>query len=93
MKRTELQSGASAPYAWKLVGSAVLGAFADRFGRRTIFIFSMLWYSVTTLAMALQHSAVGIDAWRFFTGIGLGLELVTIDTYIAELVPASVRGP
>jgi putative MFS transporter len=42
--------------------------------------------------MALQHSAVGIDAWRFFTGIGLGLELVTIDTYIAELVPACVRG-
>jgi len=42
--------------------------------------------------MALQQSAIGIDAWRFLTGIGLGLELVTIDTYIAELVPANVRG-
>jgi len=52
----------------------------------------MLWYSFTSLGMAFQHSAVGIDTWRFFTGIGLGLELVTIDTYIAELVPASVRG-
>jgi putative MFS transporter len=89
---TDQASFAAATFADLFVGSAVLGAFADRFGRRTIFIFSMLWYSVTTLGMALQHSAVGIDAWRFFTGIGLGLELVTIDTYIAELVPASVRG-
>ncbi len=89
---TDQASFAAATFAGLFVGSAVLGAFADRFGRRTIFIFSMLWYSVTTLGMALQHSAVGIDAWRFLTGIGLGLELVTIDTYIAELVPASVRG-
>jgi len=89
---TDQASFAAATFAGLFVGSALLGAFADRFGRRTIFIFSMLWYSVTTLGMALQHSAVGIDAWRFFTGIGLGLELVTIDTYIAELVPASVRG-
>jgi putative MFS transporter len=89
---TDQASFAAATFAGLFVGSAVLGAFADKFGRRTIFIFSMLWYSVTTLGMALQHSAVGIDAWRFLTGIGLGLELVTIDTYIAELVPASVRG-
>jgi putative MFS transporter len=89
---TDQASFAAATFAGLFVGSAVLGAFADRFGRRTIFIFSMLWYSVTTLGMALQHSAIGIDAWRFLTGIGLGLELVTIDTYIAELVPASVRG-
>ena len=89
---TDQASFAAATFAGLFVGSAVLGAFADRFGRRTIFIFSMLSYSVTTFGMALQHSSVGIDAWRFFTGIGLGLELVTIDTYIAELVPASVRG-
>ena len=89
---TDQASFAAATFAGLFVGTAVLGAFADKFGRRTIFTLSMLWYSVTTLGMALQHSAVGIDAWRFFTGIGLGLELVTIDSYIAELVPASVRG-
>jgi putative MFS transporter len=89
---TDQAGFAAATFAGLFVGTAVLGAWADRFGRRTIFIFSMLWYSVTTLGMALQHSAVGIDSWRFFTGIGLGLELVTIDTYIAELIPASVRG-
>jgi putative MFS transporter len=89
---TDQASFAAATFAGLFIGSAALGAFADKFGRRTIFTVSMLWYSVTTLGMGLQQSAVGIDAWRFLTGIGLGLELVTIDTYIAELVPASVRG-
>src|SRR5258707_3144597 len=39
---TDQASFAAATFAGLFVGSAVLGAFADRFGRRTIFIFSML---------------------------------------------------
>jgi putative MFS transporter len=31
-------------------------------------------------------------AWRLIAGIGIGVELVTIDTYIAELMPKDVRG-
>jgi putative MFS transporter len=30
--------------------------------------------------------------WRFLGGIGIGVELVTIDTYIAELAPPAARG-
>ena len=30
--------------------------------------------------------------WRFITGIGIGIELVTIDAYIAELMPKEIRG-
>src|ERR1700693_5377378 len=43
---TDQASFAAATFAGLFVGSAVLGAFADRFGRRTIFIFSMLWYTL-----------------------------------------------
>src|ERR1700737_2983656 len=89
---TDQASFAAATFAGLFIGSAALGAFADKFGSRTIFTVSELWFSVAPRGMGLQQSAVGIDAWRFLTGIGLGLELVTIDTYIAELVPASVRG-
>ena len=42
--------------------------------------------------MAFQTTAFGLDLWRFIAGIGIGVELVTIDTYIAELVPRHVRG-
>ena len=30
--------------------------------------------------------------WRFIAGVGVGVELVTIDTYVTELVPKSTRG-
>ncbi len=35
-----------------------------------------------------------LDAWRLFAGIGIGVEFVTIDTYLSELVPkeAARRG-
>jgi putative MFS transporter len=42
--------------------------------------------------MAFQTSAFGLDLWRFLAGIGIGVELVTIDTFIAELVPSRIRG-
>ncbi|MGH7211391.1 MAG: MFS transporter, partial [Acetobacteraceae bacterium] len=30
--------------------------------------------------------------WRFIAGIGIGVELVTIDTYVSELIPRRERG-
>ncbi|MGH7750115.1 MAG: MFS transporter, partial [Candidatus Dormibacteria bacterium] len=39
-----------------------------------------------------QNSAVSIDVWRFIASVGIGVELVNIDTYIAELVPKESRG-
>ena len=74
------------------VGTAVLGFLADRFGRRAIFTLSLLWYMVASAVMAFQTTASGLDLWRFLAGVGIGVELVTIDTYIAEIVPKEVRG-
>ena len=74
------------------VGTIAFSQVADRYGRRTIFTASLLWYSAMTLLMALQNTAAGIDLWRFMAGIGIGVELVTIDTYLAELLPRRVRG-
>jgi putative MFS transporter len=42
--------------------------------------------------MAFQTSGFAVDLWRFIAGIGIGVELVTIDTYVAELVPLTHRG-
>ena len=73
-------------------GTALFGFVADRFGRRTIFTVSLLWYTAAASIMAFQTTAFGLDLWRFIAGVGIGVELVTIDTYIAELVPSAVRG-
>ncbi len=74
------------------VGTAVFGFVADRLGRRTIFTVSLLWYAAAALVMAFQQDAFHLNLWRFICGIGIGVELVTIDTYIAELAPPAVRG-
>src|SRR6185437_13544317 len=65
---------------------------ADLYGRRVIFTTSLLWYSVATVIMAFQNSGTGLLIWRVIAGIGIGVELVTIDTYLAELMPKAVRG-
>jgi putative MFS transporter len=83
---------AAVTFAGLFVGTIAFSQVADRYGRRTIFTVSLLWYSAMTLLMALQNTAAGIDLWRFMAGIGIGVELVTIDTYLAELLPRRVRG-
>jgi MFS transporter, putative metabolite:H+ symporter len=79
-------------FAGMWAGSVGFGFIADRLGRRAIFTFSLLWYCLATLVMAFQTSAQGIDLWRFIAAVGVGLEQVTIDTLLPELVPAESRG-
>jgi putative MFS transporter len=79
-------------FAGLWLGTALFGFVADRLGRRAIFTFSLVWYAAAAVGMALQHDAAGLALFRFLGGIGIGVELVTIDTYIAELSPRDVRG-
>ena len=74
------------------LGTIVCGFLADRFGRRAIFTWSLLWYTAANVVMAFQYTAVGLNVWRFVVGLGLGVEMVTIGTYISELVPKQIRG-
>ena len=83
---------AAATFIGLFIGTLAVSRVADRFGRLAIFTLSLLWYTAATVTMALQSSALGIDLWRFIAGVGIGVELVTIDAYIAELVPREVRG-
>ncbi|MCW3193624.1 MULTISPECIES: MFS transporter [Xanthomonas] len=56
-----------------------------------MFTFALIWYTAATVAMGLQSTASGVIVLRFVVGIGLGIELVTIDTYLSELVPRHMR--
>ena len=63
------------------------GFLADRFGRRTVFVASLLWYTVANVVVALQTDAFGLNLWRFISGVGLGVEMVTIGAYLSEMAP------
>jgi len=83
----------AALFAGLFVGTFVFSFLSDRFGRRSIFTWALLWYSVGAFIMAFQTTSPSIDLWRFIASIGLGVEIVNIDAYVSELVPKNQRGP
>ena len=92
----DLQGFASfvaALFAGLFVGTLAFSWLSDRFGRRSIFTFALLWYSIGAFIMAFQTTPETIDLWRFIASVGLGVELVNVDTYVSELVPKEQRGP
>ena len=82
----------SAGFAGMFVGANVLSIVADRLGRRRVFILNLFVYSLFSLAAAFSPNVETFLVLRFLAGIGLGAELVLVDTYLAEFVPARVRG-
>ena len=89
---TDQATFAAVTFLALFISTMLFAPIADRYGRRAIFTFSLLWYAAATILMALQNTAFRIDFWRFIASIGIGVELVTIDSYIAELVPKHIRG-
>src|SRR5271166_2323755 len=89
---TGIAGFAAAMFLGLFIGTAIFSFVADRFGRRTIFTWSLLWYTAATVVMAFQRDVFGLNLWRFIAGIGVGVELVTIDSYLSELVPRQLRG-
>jgi len=82
----------AASFSGLFIGTIFFSWLADIFGRRSIFTFALLWYSVCTLVMAFQDTAASVNTWRLIASIGIGVELVNIDTYLSELVPQARRG-
>jgi putative MFS transporter len=82
----------AATFAGLFAGTFFLSFLADRFGRRAIFTYALLCYSAASVAMACQTTSGGVLLWRFIAGVGIGVEIITIDAYITELVPSWMRG-
>ena len=73
-------------------GALVLGYATDRLGRKRLFMFSLIWYLVWTLATAASFGFESFVFFRFMTGIGIGGEYAAINSAIDELIPARRRG-
>jgi MFS transporter, putative metabolite:H+ symporter len=82
----------AAGFAGMFAGTLLFGSLSDRFGRTTTFRWSLLFYSVMTAAMALAPGALAIDFFRLLAGLGIGVQIITIDAYLTEIAPKDVRG-
>jgi MFS transporter, putative metabolite:H+ symporter len=82
----------AAGFLGMFLGTVVFGMGSDYFGRRASFVVMLLVYSLFTFLGAFASTARELLIFRFLAGIGIGAELVVIDTYVSEMVPSHARG-
>lgn len=75
-----------------LIGALVGGRLADRFGRRRLFVATLVWYATFTVATGLAPSLGAVYGLRFLAALGVGAEYSIVNAAIAEFMPARVRG-
>jgi putative MFS transporter len=83
---------ASVTFLGLFLGTITLGGVADRWGRRAAFRGFAFCYAVATTVMAMQNTAIAVDAVRLIAAIAIGAQLITLDTYGSEIVPRNLRG-
>ena len=74
------------------VGAVAFGMWADKVGRRRVFIATLLLFSIASGLSAFATSLAVLMVLRFLIGAGLGGELPVASTYVSERVPAHERG-
>ncbi len=74
------------------LGALFFGQLTDRFGRKKLFILTLVVYLAATVATAFAFAPWYFFIARFFTGAGIGGEYAAINSAIDELIPARVRG-
>jgi MFS family permease len=89
---SQVLTAGSVYVAGACLGALFFGQLTDRFGRKKLFLVTLLLYLVATVGTAFAGSALYFYIARFFTGAGIGGEYAAINSAIDELIPARVRG-
>ncbi|WP_028721813.1 MFS transporter [Patulibacter americanus] len=83
---------ASLYVAGACVGALFFGRLTDLYGRKKLFIITLLVYLTGTALTAISMNPLWFFACRFLTGFGIGGEYAAINSAIDELIPSRVRG-
>jgi len=73
------------------VGGVIFGILSDRYGRKTVLQLTIIIYSMGTFLCGLANSLETLILFRIITGLGVGGEWATGQTYIGETFPAKLR--
>ncbi|OAB44368.1 MFS transporter [Paenibacillus glacialis] len=75
-----------------VLGAVLAGAMADRYGRKSILLWTLLIFSIASGLSALATGFGVLCLLRFISGVGLGGELPVASTLVSESMPAKDRG-
>ncbi|MGY2060750.1 MFS transporter, partial [Nocardia gipuzkoensis] len=73
-------------------GALLFGWLTDRYGRKRLFIITLVVYLIATAMTAFSFSLWWFVMFRFLTGLGIGGEYAAINSAIDELIPSKYRG-
>ena len=74
------------------LGAALSGMVADKWGRRTVIMLTLIIYGVSSILSGFAINYPMLLVLRFITGFGLGGELPAAATLISEFSPTKIRG-
>jgi MFS family permease len=74
------------------VGALFWGHLTDLYGRKKLFMITLVVYLAATALTAASFSTWWFFTFRFLTGFGIGGEYAAINSAIDELIPAYCRG-
>lgn len=74
-----------------MAGAFLFGPLADRFGRKSVLVFCVLFFGIASMVSAFSGSLWGLVALRFLTGLGLGGAMPNAITLTSEYCPAKRR--
>lgn len=74
------------------VGGIVFGFLSDKFGRKIVLQWTILTYSIGTFLSGFSTGLWMLLFFRIITGLGVGGEWGTGQTYVGEAFPPKVRG-
>lgn len=83
---------ASASFLGMLLGAAIAGLLADKFGRKPVFQVSMIFWGVGSLLCAFAPDVTWLMLFRILLGFGMGMEFPIGLSMVSEIVPAKSRG-
>lgn len=75
-----------------VLGAAISGKYANRFGRKTLLIFAAFCYIIGTLIIVCSNAVFEIIIGRFIVGFAIGVSSYVTPLFIAETAPAAYRG-
>jgi MFS family permease len=74
------------------VGGVLFGILSDRYGRKSILQWTILCYSAGAFLCGTAQNVTMLIVFRILTGMGVGGEWATGQTYVGETFPPRVRG-
>lgn len=91
---TDTQAGLAATtyLVGACAGAIAFGFLTDRFGRKKIFLVTLMWYLVSTVLTAFAWDFWSFAVFRMLAGAGIGGEYSAVNSAIDELIPSARRG-